>query len=375
MKKVLGITLILASFISLALINPKLQDKKEDKKKSPKVKNVIILIGDGMGLSQMSSAYYYGKDEPNFSRFKVVGLSRTSSGSHKITDSAAGATAISAGKKTYNGAIGVDMDTNAVETLVEYVSKKDYNTAVISTSSITHATPASFYAHVNSRNKAHKIAAQMAKSPIDFFAGGGREYFIDEEENPGLLKKLEKKDFVLNMESLIAADELKKKKKYGFLLAKDGMPKMTEGRGKFLLDASSLALEYLNKRKDPFFMMIEGSQIDWGGHANDAEYVISETLDFDQTIGAVLDFAEKDGNTLVIVTADHETGGFTLAAEEKKVPFQGTQRDYNSIAPSFSTGGHSSAMVPVLAFGPGAENFQGIYQNTEIHAKIKELLK
>jgi alkaline phosphatase len=215
----------------------------------------------------------------------------------------------------------------------------------------------------------------MAKSPIDFFAGGGREYFIDEEENPGLLKKLEKKDFVLNMESLIAADELKKKKKYGFLLAKDGMPKMTEGRGKFLLDASSLALEYLNKRKDPFFMMIEGSQIDWGGHANDAEYVISETLDFDQTIGAVLDFAEKDGNTLVIVTADHETGGFTLAAEEKKVPFQGTQRDYNSIAPSFSTGGHSSAMVPVLAFGPGAENFQGIYQNTEIHAKIKELLK
>lgn len=103
--------------------------------------------------------------------------------------------------------------------------------------------------------------------------------------------------------------------------------------------------------------------------------MISETLDFDKMLGLVLDFAQKDSNTLVIVTADHETGGFTLAAKEKKVPFQGTQRDYKEIGPRFSTGGHSAAMVPVLAFGPGSESFSGIYQNTEIHAKLLEILK
>lgn len=368
--------LIIPTFLAIGLIGFSSFKKENSKsKEGNKPTNIILLIGDGMGLSQMSSAFYYGEEEPNFKRFPIVGLSRTSSAKEKITDSAAGATAIACGKKSYNGAIGVDVDVENIENLVEYLSARDYQTALLSTSAITHATPASFYAHAKSRNMATKIAEQMPNSGVDFFAGGGRDHFLDKKVNPELMESLKKEGFVINLEKLIAADQLVKGKKYGFLLAKDGMPKMTKGRGDFLPDATQLAYSYLSLEDKPYFMMIEGSQIDWGGHANNAEYVIQETLDFDKVVGLVLDHAEKDGNTLVIVTADHETGGFTLAAKQKKIPFQGLRRDYKEIEPRFSTGGHSATMVPVLAYGPGSETFSGIYQNTEIHSKILALLE
>ena len=325
------------------------------------------MIGDGMGLSQMSSAYFYGEGEPNFSRFPVVGLSQTSSCKEKITDSAAGATAFSTGQKTYNGAIGLDKNKKPLQTILEYYAMQGKSTGLIATSSITHATPASFFAHEKSRNSENSIAAQMVDAPVNFFAGGGQKFFDQD-----LMEELVKAGFVIKTDGLdkkISKDVTK----VGYILAEDGLPKMQEGRGEFLKSASELSIDFLEKDEDGFFLMIEGSQIDWGGHANNADYVITEVVDFDQVIGAVLDFAEKDGETLVIVTADHETGGFTLAAEEKKVPFQGMQRDYESIEARFSTGGHSATMVPVLAFGPGAEKFSGIYQNTEIHTKLLEL--
>lgn len=350
----------------------------ENKESPKKPKNIIILIGDGMGISQLSSAYYFKEDEdkePNFSRMPIVGLSRTSSAKEKITDSAAGATAISCGEKTYNGAIAVDVNGEDLQTILELLAQRDYSTGLVASSSITHATPASFFAHAKSRHMAKEIAAQMPDSEVDFFAGGGLEYFYDESAGINIIDILHKKGFVTGTDCLLKAEKLEKEKKYGFLLAKDGMPKMSKGRGDFLSNATDLALNYFELQEKPFFLMVEASQIDWGGHANDADYVISETLDFDKMLGLVLDFAQKDSNTLVIVTADHETGGFTLAAKEKKVPFQGTQRDYKEIGPRFSTGGHSAAMVPVLAFGPGSESFSGIYQNTEIHAKLLEILK
>lgn len=337
----------------------------QDEHKKPK--NIILLIGDGMGLSQMSSAYFYGEGEPNFSRFPIVGLSRTSSSKEKITDSAAGATAFSTGKKTYNGAIGMDDDQKPLETILEFYAKKGKSTGLVATSSITHATPASFFAHEKSRNNHEEIAEQMPAAPVNFFAGGGQKFF-----DKDLMEELNEAGYAINTEKL-DPEFSSGATKVGYLLAADGMPRMTEGRGDYLKKASELSIEFLNQDEDGFFLMIEGSQIDWGGHANNAEYVITEVVDFDQTIGAVLDWAEKDGETLVIVTADHETGGFTLAAEQKKVPFMGLKKDYSNIDPTFSTGGHSATMVPVLAFGPGAEKFAGIYQNTDIHAKILEL--
>jgi alkaline phosphatase len=170
----------------------------------------------------------------------------------------------------------------------------------------------------------------------------------------------------METESLDPTSIMDGEQKYGYLLADDGMPKMIEGRGNFLVDATKLGIQRLSINKKGFFLMVEGSQVDWGGHNNEAAYLTGEIIDFDNAIGAVLDYAEKDGNTLVIVTADHETGGFTLAADNG---------NYNRILPVFSTGGHSATMVPVFAYGPGAENFTGIYENTEIYQKLKKLLK
>lgn len=149
--------------------------------------------------------------------------------------------------------------------------------------------------------------------------------------------------------------------KYGFLLATGGMPSMLENRGNYLPDYTRIALDYFAKSDESFFLMVEGSQIDWAGHENNAEYLIAELLDFDKAVGVAMDFAEKSKNTLVIVLADHETGGFALAAKGN---------NYDSINPVFSTSGHSTTLVPVLAYGPGANNFNGIYQNNEVFNKM-----
>ena len=174
------------------------------------------------------------------------------------------------------------------------------------------------------------------------------------------------------MEELATMEELKNHSKAGFLLAPDGMPKMQENRGDFLPNAAQLGIDFLNN-DNGFFLMVEGSQIDWGGHANDSEYVIQELLDFDKVIGKALDFAEQDGNTLVVVVSDHETGGFTLSSRTIEFETGIKYSDYSKIDVTFSTGGHSAAMIPVFAYGPGAEEFKGIYENTEIFHKLMQV--
>ena len=329
-----------------------------------KVKNIILLIGDGMGLSQVSASQFYNKKTSNFERFPVIGLTKTSSISDLITDSAAAATAFASGIKTYNGALGVNTDTLAVKTIVEEISKIGISTGIISTSSIVHATPAAFYTHTKIRSMYEDIAAQLVSSDIDFFAGGGINYFNDRKDKRNLILELEKKGFSINTESLPKNTKPVLNKKQGYLLAPNGMPKMLDGRGEFLTNATKLAIESLSSNEEGFFLMIEGAQIDWGGHDNDADYLISELIDFDNTIGVALDFAKLNGETLVIVTADHETGGFTLAQDNG---------DYNKIKPVFSTGGHSATMIPVFAKGPNAEDFGGIYEDTAIYNKMKSL--
>jgi len=321
--------------------------------------NIILLIGDGMGLSQISSAFYYQETTPHYARFNDLGLIRTSS-TVKITDSAAGATAFASGEKSYNGAIGVDADTVSIPTIVELLSAKDWKTGVISTSSITHATPACFYSHVKSRSMDDEIAAQLATSEIDFFAGGGVGYFTDSLRRDGkdYLKILKENGFNLRTDKLDKNTDVDQK--HGYLLGHPALPTMLNGRGNYLTDATSLALEYFTKSKAPFFLMVEGSMIDWGGHANNAPYLISEMIDFDNTIGLALDYAEEHGNTLVIVTADHETGGFTLSSGS----------NYDEVVGTFSTGGHSTSLIPVAAYGPGSELFRGIYENTRIFHKM-----
>jgi alkaline phosphatase len=321
--------------------------------------NVILLIGDGMGLSHVSSMFYYGKGNSNFTRFSEIGLFGTSSSRQEVTDSSAGATAFACGEKTYNGSVGLSTDSVPIPNLVEILSLKGYKTGVISTSSVTHATPAGFYAHVESRNMEEEIARQLLTSEIDFFAGGGMSFFSNRSDSINLIEQLKGNGFRINTEIKSVMPDMNNK--YGFLLADDGMPTMLENRGEFLPDYTKYALDYFSRSEANFFLMVEGSQIDWAGHSNNADYLIAEMIDFDKTVGVALDYAKLKGNTLVIVLADHETGGFTLAAKDG---------DYSTIEPIFATTGHSSTLIPVFAYGPGAENYKGIYQNVDIFHKI-----
>ena len=350
---------------------PILKEKLDLKAKQPL--NIILLIGDGMGLSQISTSFYFNDKLPSFARFKTIGLSNVIAANSKITDSAAGATSFACGIKTFNGAIGVDMSKKSVENIVELLSKENYQTGIIAPSSIPHATPASFYAHVVSRDWEEEIAAQMANSSIDFFAGGGLKFFQNRKDGKNMLGLLEDNGFAIHTNAI--DQKIDRSKRHAFLLGQEEMLKMIEGRGNFLEKSTQKAISYFEDNGAPFFLMVEGSQIDWGGHDNDANYLITELLDFDEMVGSVIDYAEKKGNTLVIVTADHETGGFTLSGKITGQNSEGEdEHNYNVIVPTFSTTGHSAALIPVLAFGPHASLFSGFYQNTDIYHKIRKAI-
>lgn len=347
---------IFVSFSSFTIVNP------DDNTKKPV--NVILLVGDGMGLSQVSYALLMANERMAFERFKTLGLSKTSSGSHKITDSAAGATAFSCGTKTYNGAIGVDMNKLPMTTILEMAEAKGFATGLVATCAITHATPAAFISHQPSRDMYEEIAADFLKTDIDLFIGGGYNNFAKRKDSVDLTAQLVKKDYkvIRSEEELYMYTGTQK---LAALIAPMHMPKMQEGRGNYLANATQLAINKLASNKGGFFLMVEGSQIDWGGHNNDAEYIRQETMDFDKAIAKALDFAMKDGNTLVIVTADHETGGFALSGnEDDKVK--------DAIEPKFITKNHTATMVPVYSFGPGSADLGGIYENTWIYQVMKK---
>jgi len=350
-------------FISGNILSQVHSESKDQKRP----RNVILMIGDGMGLSQVSLLYYYMEEEPVFNSFKHIGLARTSSGDADVTQSPAAATALSSGYKTYNNAVGVDMDTIPRQNIVEILSKQEYMTGVIATSSITDATPAGFYAHQPDRYMHWEIAQNLVRSEIDFFAGGGLKYFFDTTG----VNYFTENNIEVNAKNLKKIKKFEPGDRFGFLLAMDRMPTMYEGRKDFLEKASSIGIEFLSSGEKGFFLMIEGSQIDWAGHGNNVEYMITETKDFEQTVRSVMEYAEEDGETLVIVTADHETGGFTLGAAGQN----GYDADYTTIQPTFATTNHSAALVPVFAYGPGAENFAGVYENTEIFHKLVSLLQ
>jgi alkaline phosphatase len=364
MKHIFSLLLATATLACTASDNPKADPEKPA--------NIIFLIGDGMGLSAVSTGFYFGDQPSVFTRFQEIGLQQTSSASHKVTDSAASGTALATGKLTYNGAIGVDTARTPVQNIAELLASRGWSTGVVATSTISHATPASFYAHAVLRSMEDEIATQLLDSEIDFFAGGGLSKFIARRDSVNLLPLAAEKGFIVDTTGLASPGTLSADKKYGFLLESGGMLTMVEGRGDFLPDATVLAISHLSQNQEGFFLMVEGSQIDWAGHANDSAYLIGEMLDFEKVIAAALDFAEKDGNTLVVVTADHETGGLALGP---KLPEEGQSgyADYAEIQPVFATGQHSATLIPVFAFGPGAEKFKGIYKNTEINHKMVAL--
>lgn len=316
-----------------------------------------------MGLSQISIGNFYKEGPSNFERFPVVGLTKTSSLTHQITDSGAAATAFASGIKTFHQAIGVDKDSLAVETIIEQLERRNFSTGIVVSKIIIHATPAAFFAHVPYRYDYEDIAPWLVKSDIDFIAGGGLKHFRKKDQGRDLLNEFVKKGYSIDTTSV---PHKMNDQKQLILLAEDDLKWRSNGRGDFLIKASELAIEKLNKNDTGFFLMVEGSLIDTAAHDGEVKYLIDEQLDFDRTIGRILDFAIEDKETLVIVTADHETGAFALAMKD---------HDYDKIEPTLYSGDHSATMVPVFAFGPGATTFGGVYENTEIYHKIMSLLE
>lgn len=345
------------------LINYGFVQAKGPKTHAAKPKNIIFLIGDGMGTAQIYAGYTAKKGVMNITSMPVSGFSVTRSASDYITDSGAGGTALSTGVKTNNYSIGVDVDGKPLETILEKAEKKGLSTGLVSTSAITHATPASYIAHTNNRSKYADIAFDFLKTDVDVFIGGGYNHFAKRADSLNLIDSLKIRGYVVarNLKDV----DIPSTKKLAALLADEHLPSIAKGRGNMLPEATEMALKMLKRNKKGFFIMIEGSQIDWGGHDNDAQYVINEVVDFDDAVGKALQFAKSNKETLVVVTADHETGGFGIVAGDlAKGEVQG----------AFLSRDHTATMVPVFAYGPGAELFTGVNDNTDIFKKCAELL-
>lgn len=328
-------------------------------------RNVIFMVGDGMGISQITAGMYANNNSIAFEKFRKIGFHKSYAYNDLVTDSAAGATAFSTGHKTYNGAIGVGPDTLALETILEEAEDRGYHTGMVTSSTIVHATPASFIAHNRLRRNYEEIAADFLETDIDLFIGGGLKYFNRRQDGRDLTAELEQKGYFMSdyfKEDLDQID-FSEHSKVGYLTSDADPLPVAQGRD-YLPSATSKALDFLHaKSKDEkgFFLMIEGAQIDWGGHANNGEYIVSEMIDFSKTIDVVWEFIQNHPETTVIITADHETGGLAIN--------KGSRLD--SLDMRFTSDYHTADMIPVFAEGPGDEEFMGIYENTAIYNKMR----
>ena len=315
-----------------------------------------------MGLSQISSGMYSNNNYTSFERSQHVGLIKTHSFDNLVTDSAAAGTAMSSGVKTYNRVVGMDENFNPVKSILEICRDRGYMTAIIATSTIVHATPASYYSKVKSRYEYEEIASQLSKSNINFFVGGGEKFFNDRRDKRNLMNEMNDYLFVNSIESFKKINS----NKIGFLTSYDSPMGKHEGRKPSLEDIVQVTIQKLKSFNKPFFLLVEGSQIDWGGHDNDSEHMISEMLEFDRTVEKVFDFVNIDKNTTVIITADHETGGVAI--------IDGNIED-SKVVNKYISEDHTATMVPIFSFGPYSSLFSGVYDNTEIFDKLEAIIK
>jgi alkaline phosphatase len=324
-------------------------------------KNIILFIGDGMALSQITAARTANNDQLNMLRCNHIGLQSTHSADEYVTDSGASATAMACGEKTNYYTVGVNVNGDPITSIVELAENKGMATSILTTSTLVHATPAAFYAHHTDRFAYEDIALQLIQKDIDFLVGGGKLYFEQRTDGLNLLDSLAAKKYEV-VESL---DEVSGTKKATVFIAYNHPTRYVWGRGDVLGNSLEMALSMYKNKPEGFFILVEGAHIDWAGEENDQSYLISEMLDFDRTVGIALDFAEAHKNTLVIVTGDHETGGYTLLDGDLST---------NSVAGEFLTDKHTGTMIPVFSYGPGSKEFIGVYENSEIFYKMKSFL-
>ncbi|HIK72826.1 MAG TPA: alkaline phosphatase [Gammaproteobacteria bacterium] len=355
-----------------------------------KAKNVIFLIGDGMSISQVS-AYRLVQGGPNsriaVDRFPYSGIVLTHAENAIVTDSASSATAYSTGRKTNNGALGMDSENNELENLTETLDQYGFVSSLLATSEITHATPAAFAAHVDLRWKTDEISAQMIESKVATFLGGGRHFFLPEEmdgkrkDARNLLEEVNASHTLLTTKDEMNDFNDNKLGKVFGLFADEHLrsidspdnhssePSLSE----MLQFAVKRSGQFINNGCKGFFIMGEGSQVDWAGHSNNLEYLIREMQDLDSAVEWAFNYAKQNTDTLVVVTADHETGGLLIE------PANPADYNGNEVKFSFNTavgrGTHTGVPVPVYAYGPGAENFTGTLDNTDVYRAVIEALE
>ncbi|MCX2453467.1 alkaline phosphatase [Pedobacter sp. PLR] len=326
------------------------------------VKNVILLIGDGMGLAQIHAGYIANHGQLNMSNVRNIGFSQTAAADAGNTDSAAGASAIATGGKTNNRYIGVGPDGRKMINLVDTLADYGVKSGIISVGDLTDATNAAFYAHQIDRAMSQEIAADLLQSKAEILLGSNQKSFL-KNKDVELMSKLKAQGFQLSTQ---ATDFFKHGQgKHLVLLPDSAIRSVKDGRGELLKESLQHTLKILSANSNGFFIMAEGAQIDHGGHVNDLPYVVTELHDFDKTVAAALQFADQNKETLVLITADHETGGLTLldASAEKGM-----------VTGSFSTNDHTNIMVPVFAYGPGSAEFKGTYPNNELFYKLLKVM-
>ncbi|MDP4115350.1 MAG: alkaline phosphatase [Bacteroidota bacterium] len=331
-------------------------------------KNIVIMIGDGMGLTEVSASVLSMENSP-YKKFSNVGLSVTCSLDKLITDSGAGGTAIATGYRTNYHFIAVDTLNRPLTTILEHAKKLKKYTGVVVTSSVTNATPATFLAHIIDRSLDNEIAEQLTNQDVDVVIGGGTQYFLPKEfggirtDTLNLLNKILSKGYKLytNPDSLLNSET--GTRFYG-LFGSECFPPASQ-RKYTLAQMVKKAIKELSKNKNGFVLMVEGSQIDWTSHDNNAVEFFPEMVDFNDAINTTLEFADKDKNTLVVVTADHETGGMAIIKGD---------RDGKNLKFAYTTKGHTPAMVGVFANGKGANLFNGVFDNYMTGRKLFNLL-
>ncbi len=321
------------------------------------VKNVIFLIGDGNGLAQISAGLFANGGKLNLAQLKNIGFIKTQAADDFTTDSAAGATAFATGKKTNNRALGVAPDGSLLPSLPEILADYQFSSGIITTDQLTGATPAAFYAHHPERDDSDQIAAYLPNSKLDLFIGGGKRTFEK------LIPELESSGFELvDQLNQIAASRANR---VGFFSAESSNPSMEKGRGDFLSQSAMEATAFLKTKNQPFFLMIESAMIDSGGHSNSTSTIVTEMLDFDRLIGEMMRFADENPGTLLIITADHETGGVSIP--------QGNL-DSGEVELAYHSDDHTGIIVPIFAYGPHSDDFRGIYENSEVFDRIIDLV-
>ncbi|WP_312468836.1 alkaline phosphatase [Neobacillus sp.] len=389
-----------------------------------KVKNVIFMIPDGYSASYATN-YRWFKGQETLMDSMLVGMHRSYSANSPVTDSAAAGTAFATGIKTNNGMISTSPKGKELKTILERAEEEGKSSGLVATSTITHATPAVFASHVASRANEADIAPQLLKNDVDVILGGGKKYFPE-----SLLNQAKEKgyDYISSKDDLGKAD---KSKKLIGLFSEEGMaPELDRNTTNqpSLKEMTKSALDVLKKDKDGFFLMVEGSQIDWAGHAHDAAWAMKDAEAFEQALAEVIDFAKKDKNTLVVVAGDHDTGGMSVGGYGqydakvevlRNVTATGdfmaskldvTRSNIKDVVKQYSTidltesevqkiksaqkpsmaineviseralvgwtsTQHTGVDIPLYAFGPGSDLFRGLHENTDIPGLMAKAMK